>query len=86
MGTVTCTACGRSVLTPNKGDHVTLSASGHGKIVNEQIYEDYILKHGDGPFEVISDAGGSLALAYPGSTHIVMTVPYRWTTPVAKAA
>ncbi len=83
MGQVICSKCGGSVPTPNKGDKVMLSASGHGKLVNEQVYEDYIEKYGDGPFEVIHDYGDSVSLGYPGSTHVVMTVRSSWVTQVA---
>lgn len=80
MGAVRCSACGSSVPTPNKGDRVMLYASGQGKLVNEQIHEDYIQKFGSGPFEVLSDNDSSVGLGYPGSTYVIMTIPSSWVT------
>jgi hypothetical protein len=61
----------------NQGDSVNFFASGHGKLVNEQVWDEYITKYGKGPF-IVTEIRGVVWRKVTLSTTPPVTVPISW--------
>jgi len=61
------------------GDKVHIYASSHGKLANETIFEEIVLPHGSGPFEVVGVGSKKVGVRI-GSKNV--NVPKEWVTRV----
>ncbi len=62
-----------------KGDTVHIYASSHGKIANEQIFEEIVFPHGTGPFKVTGVGPTQVAVEIGGKNR---NIPQSWVSRV----